>query len=47
LSRIVGVTEQAEWYGAETSVLTWRARLVCCKCGGREIDMVVTGTDRR
>jgi hypothetical protein len=34
---------QAQIYGAETSVLTWRGRLVCSRCGGREIDMVLTG----
>jgi hypothetical protein len=25
----------------------WHERLVCSKCGSREIDMVVTGTQRR
>lgn len=25
----------------------WRARLICSKCDGREIDMVVTGTKRQ
>jgi hypothetical protein len=34
-------------YGAETPVLDWRERLVCSKCGSREIDMVVTGTSRK
>jgi hypothetical protein len=34
-------------YGAETSVLYWRDRLVCSCCGSRAIDMVVTGTERR
>jgi hypothetical protein len=38
--------EQARRYGAETSVLTWRARLVCSRCGEREVDMVVSGTER-
>jgi hypothetical protein len=33
----------AERYGAETTVLDRRARLVCSKCGNREIDMVGTG----
>jgi DNA-directed RNA polymerase subunit RPC12/RpoP len=33
--------------GAETSVPDWRERLVCSKCGSREIDMVVTGAKRR
>jgi hypothetical protein len=30
-------------YGAEMTVPEWRDRLVCSKCGSREIDMVVTG----
>ena len=34
-------------YGADTSVLDWRDRLVCSGCGGRQVDMVVTGTERR
>ena len=38
--------EQAQRYGAEVTVLDWRDRLVCSKCGSREIDMVVTGTER-
>jgi hypothetical protein len=33
--------------GRAVSVLDWRDRLVCSKCGGREINMVVTGTKRR
>ena len=39
--------EMATRYGAETSVLDWRERLVCSRCGGRQVDMVVTGTKRR
>jgi len=39
--------EMAERYGADTAVPKWRERLVCSKCGSREIDMVVTGTARR
>ena len=31
-------------YGADTAVLNWRDRLVCSGCGGRQVDMVVTGT---
>jgi hypothetical protein len=27
-------------------VLEWRARLVCSKCGGRQVEMVVTGERR-
>jgi len=37
----------AERYGDDTAVPEWRARLVCSKCGSREIDVVVTGTARR
>jgi hypothetical protein len=39
--------EIAYRYGAETAVLDWRARLVCSACSSRDVDMVVTGTDRR
>jgi hypothetical protein len=38
--------EMAARYGAETSVPDWRDRLVCSRCGSREIDMVLTGTRR-
>jgi hypothetical protein len=38
--------EQARRYGAEMPVLEWRERLVCSQCGGRQVDMVVTGTER-
>jgi hypothetical protein len=38
--------EMAERYGAETAVPDWRQRLVCSKCGSRQIDMVVTGERR-
>jgi Zn finger protein HypA/HybF involved in hydrogenase expression len=37
----------AERYGADTSILDWRERLVCSECGSREVDMVVSGTERR
>ena len=36
--------EMATRYGAKTSVLDWHERLVCSHCGGRQVDMVVTGT---
>ena len=36
----------AQRYGAATSVLDWREWLVCSKCGGRDVDMVVTGARR-
>ena len=39
--------EMAARYGADTSVLDWRERLVCSECGGRQVDFVVTGTARR
>ena len=38
--------EMAGRYGAETPVLDWRERLVCSKCGSRQVDMVVTGERR-
>ena len=38
--------EMATRYGAETAVLDWRERLVCSRCGGRQADMVLTGTKR-
>lgn len=34
----------AAQYGADTSVLDWRERLVGSQCGSREVEMVVTGT---
>lgn len=42
-----GPGREGAQYGADTSVLDWRDRLVCSKCGGRQVDMVVTGTGRR
>lgn len=39
--------EMAAQYGAATSVLDWRERLVCSRCGGRQADMVVSGTEKR
>jgi hypothetical protein len=38
--------EMAQRHGAETAVPDWRQRLVCSRCGGREVDMVVTGERR-
>jgi len=32
--------EMATRYGAGTAVLDWRARLVCSRCGSRQVDMV-------
>jgi hypothetical protein len=37
---------QAQRYGAAMFVPEWRERLVCSKCGSRQIDMVVTGQRR-
>jgi hypothetical protein len=31
-------------YGADTSVLDWRERPMCSSCGGREVDMVMSGS---
>jgi Zn finger protein HypA/HybF involved in hydrogenase expression len=39
--------EMAERCGADSSILDWRGRLVCSECGSREVDMVVSGTERR
>jgi Zn finger protein HypA/HybF involved in hydrogenase expression len=38
--------DMAQRYGAETPVPDWRQRLICSKCGSREIDVVVTGERR-
>ena len=38
--------EMAARYGAGTTVIDWHRRLVCSKCGGREIDFVLTGAMR-
>jgi hypothetical protein len=37
----------AEREGAKITVPEWRERLVCSACGRREVDMVVTGAERR
>jgi hypothetical protein len=39
--------EMAQRYGSDTSVLDWCERLFCTRCGGRQADMVVTGTKRQ
>jgi hypothetical protein len=39
--------EMAQRYGIDTAVREWSERLVCSKCSSRNIDMVVTGTERR
>lgn len=38
--------EMARRYGAEMPVPEWHARLRCGQCGSRNVDMVVTGTER-
>jgi DNA-directed RNA polymerase subunit RPC12/RpoP len=39
--------EMVERYGADMAVPQWRERLVCSACGSRDLDMVVTATERR
>ncbi len=39
--------ELAQRYGADMAVPEWRQRLVCGRCGSRNVDMVVSGTGRR
>jgi hypothetical protein len=39
--------EMAERYGYDVPVRDWCERLACSKCGSRQADMVVTGTERR
>ena len=39
--------ERAERYGAEMTVPDWHVRLVCSQCGNRQMDLVVSGTERR
>ena len=39
--------EIARRYGADTPLPEWRARLACSRYGSRNVDMVVTGTERR
>jgi Zn finger protein HypA/HybF involved in hydrogenase expression len=38
--------EMAARCGVELAVLDWRETLGCSKCGGRQVDIVVTGTKR-
>jgi hypothetical protein len=37
----------AQRHGADTTVPEWRERLVCSACGSHNVDMVVTGIERR
>ena len=38
--------EIAARFGIKMTALDWHHRLVCSQCGGRQIDMVVTGDER-
>lgn len=33
--------------GSYTLVLDWREKLVCSRCGNRQVDMVASGTEQR
>jgi hypothetical protein len=35
--------EMVARYGADTSIPDWHKRLVCSRCGGREVDFVLSG----
>ena len=39
--------EQAQRYGAGMTVPDWRKRLICGQCGSHNVDVVVTGSERR
>lgn len=39
--------EQADRCGTDMPMPQWKERLVYSRCGSREVDMVVTGTERR
>jgi hypothetical protein len=41
-----GPAEQAARYGADSTRLPGARELVCSQCGGRQVDMVVTGERR-
>jgi hypothetical protein len=40
------VAEQIERYGAGLPLLEWAERLVCSRCGSRDVDFVVSGDKR-
>jgi len=40
-------SDLARRHGPATTVLDWRDRLLCSRCGAREVDFVLTGTERR
>jgi hypothetical protein len=39
--------EVAARHAVDRAVLDWRDRLVCSRCGRRQVDMAVIGTERR
>jgi hypothetical protein len=39
--------EQAQRYGAEATIPDWHERFGCGQCGSHNVDLVVTGTERR
>jgi hypothetical protein len=38
--------EMAQQYGAATPGPDWRERLICSQCGSRQVDILVSGTNR-
>jgi hypothetical protein len=34
-------------HGAQTTIPNWHKRLVCGQCGSHDVEMVVTGGERR
>ena len=38
--------EMAARYDADTPIPDWHKRLVCSRCGGREVDFVLSGARR-
>jgi Zn finger protein HypA/HybF involved in hydrogenase expression len=41
------LAEMAARHGADMTVLEWRERLVCSRCGSRKVDMVLSGAKLR
>ena len=41
-----GPAELAARYGADAPIPEWHKRLVCSKCGSRDVDFVLTGARR-
>jgi hypothetical protein len=40
------LAEQVARYGPDLTLLDWQQRLVCSRCGRRDIDFVVSGSRR-